>query len=242
MWWHIIKSESWKVNWVIFLKTNHQPVGKVHIAWLAGSIKQPILLQSAETIPDSGYTAYHYNTYMKCKVGMREVNKCRTLLSRMLLKMHSAEEPGDNHMKLVWEELWWSQSSSQKQIPVPQMLNVFRVAVHSQCSWQMQCKVTWDLLVLCTYSSSIAIGNRNNLLKLPGVCVRKESSNISYVPDRAISILLPQHQDSCFCLLCLQLCCTWCGWCWEKADALCFFIIPGGCLSLEHSLPALPSC
>lgn len=98
----------------------------------------------------------------------------------------------------------------------------------------------WDLPYCAHTHPPFAIENRNNLLKLQGVCVRKGSSNISYAPDRAISILFPLHQDTCFCLLCLQLCCAWCGRCWKKPDAFCVFIIPVGCLSLEHSLPANP--
>lgn len=170
---------------------------------------------------------------------MREDNKSRTLLGRMLLKIHSSEEP-----RLCEADI-------RRAVMIPEQLSkvdscspdVERLQSHSTQSVllanAMQGKM-WDFLVSHRYSSSTAIANRNSLVKFQEVCVRKGSSNISYVPDRPISILFPLHQDTCFCLLCLQLCCTWCGWCCEKPDALCTFIIPVGSLSLEHSLPTNP--
>ena len=81
---------------------------------------------------------------------------------------------------------------------------------------------------------------RNTLWKFEGVYVKKEGKQQHIQRPRQSHKHLVPSTGGEHSLLCLQLWCSWRGWCWENPGALRVLFTSVGPQTLEHSLPANP--
>lgn len=87
----------------------------------------------------------------------------------------------------------------------------------------------WDceICLYCAHTHPpLATENRNNPWKSRGVYEKKEEKQQHILhPRQSHKHLVPSTGAECS-LLCLQMCCSRCGWCWEKPDALRILLSP----------------